>query len=104
MLRHAVVFRSVLTGGVVQFLNSHFGKVPWKVDCPAVMFTNRWSHLRRKQPTPCFSNHQLPAGVRIPVVVLYTHLYVVLAGAAAYLLHVTAHVRPGATLRQTVVL
>jgi hypothetical protein len=38
------------------------------------------------------------------VVVLYTHLCVVVAGAAAYLLQVTEHVRPGATLRQTVVL
>jgi hypothetical protein len=40
----------------------------------------------------------------IPVVVLYTHVYVVLAGAAAYLLHVTEHVRPGATLLQAVAL
>jgi hypothetical protein len=38
------------------------------------------------------------------VIVLYTHVYVVLAGAAAYLLHVTVHVRPGATLRQMVLL
>jgi hypothetical protein len=38
------------------------------------------------------------------VVVLYTHVYVELAGAAAYLLHVTEHVPRGATLRQTVVL
>jgi hypothetical protein len=38
MLRHAVVFRSVLTGGVVQFLNSHLGRVPWKVDWPGGVF------------------------------------------------------------------
>jgi hypothetical protein len=35
MLRHAAVLSSVLTGGVVQFLGTHLGKAPWKVDWPA---------------------------------------------------------------------
>jgi hypothetical protein len=41
------------------------------------------------------------------VVVLYTHRYEALAGGAsklAYLLQLTAHVRPGAMLRQAVAL
>jgi hypothetical protein len=35
MLRHAAMLYNVLTGGVVQFLGTHLGKAPWKVDCPA---------------------------------------------------------------------
>jgi hypothetical protein len=35
MLLHAAVLSSALTGGVVQFLGTHLGKAPWKVDWPA---------------------------------------------------------------------
>jgi hypothetical protein len=74
MFRHAAVLSSVLTGGVVQFLGTHLGKAPWKVDCPA-------GGLVAMRPAQGAGDRHIAStiqedtsGRQVPVVVLYTHV------------------------------